>query len=94
MTELVKCLTFQTNEIRTVIDDATGEVRWVAADICKALGIKHTARAAARLSEGDVSFAHISDANNHKQKVSVVNEPGVYTLIIRSNSPLADPMIH
>lgn len=74
-------------EIRVV--SVTGEPWWVLRDVCKALGISNARMAKNRLDNEDVSLADIQDARGHAQKTSVINEPGLYSVILRSDKPEA-----
>lgn len=77
-------------QVRTVI---INEEPWfVAADVCKILGIKRTAVAMDRIpdSQKDVCLA---DTPGGTQRMSIVSEAGLYRLIMRSDSPDAEPFI-
>lgn len=79
---------FDYNEtpIRTVQND--GEVWWVLADICKVLGLSNSRKAATQIDD-DEKGVTFSDTVGGRQKVTIVNEPGLYSLILRSNKPEA-----
>lgn len=68
-----------------LIDD---EPRFVAADICAILGIGDVRQAVERLDEADRCLAPIRSGNQNR-KMWVVNESGLYDLIIRSDKPEA-----
>lgn len=70
-------------EIRTVTID--GEPWFVGVDIAKALGYKKPTDAVNNnVDEGDSTRKGVSDANGHKQTAIVINESGLYSLIIGS----------
>jgi prophage antirepressor-like protein len=90
MQEESKC--FQTffyhgNQIRTV--EHHGETWWMASDVCKVLDIENVAQSVARLDNDDICSTYIIDSLGRKQETLIVNEPGLYTLILGSRKPEA-----
>ncbi|WP_229758750.1 BRO-N domain-containing protein [Peterkaempfera bronchialis] len=83
--ELVR-LDFQGGEVRVVIID--GDPWWVASDVCGALDISQTHRALAGLDD-DEKGRHTMTTPGGDQQVSIINEPGLYSLILRSRKPEA-----
>lgn len=79
---------FQGNQVRTIIS-ADGEPRWIAADVCTALGIKNHRDAVKRLDEDGVGNTDIIDRLGRKQTVNAINESGLYELIFQSRVPAA-----
>lgn len=74
--------------IRTVL--VNGEPWFVAADVCAVLGYAGGGRnAVSRLPERMRGVAEINTPGG-LQKVTVINEPGVYRLAMRSNVPNAE----
>lgn len=73
------------------IADRDGAPWFVAADVCKALGIVQTRNAVARLDEDEISTVRFSDGRpgHGAQKVNIISESGLYALIIRSSKPAA-----
>jgi len=77
---------FEHHTVRTVhVDD---EVRFVATDVCEALGIKDASDAVARLDQDEKGAVKIPTLGG-PQEMNVVNEFGLYRLILRSNKPKA-----
>ena len=76
----------QTIEVRTVVQD--GEVWWVLADICRVLGLTTPAKVSERLDEDEkgVSLIHTPGG---PQKLTIINESGLYSVILRSDKPEA-----
>jgi prophage antirepressor-like protein len=72
--------------IRTVLRDAEPWV--VAADACAALDITNPRSSLALLDE-DEKGVHTMDTLGGPQQMAVVNEPGLYSLILRSRKPEA-----
>jgi hypothetical protein len=59
------------------------------ADVCRALGIKNSRDAAANLDEDEKDDVGLTDAIGRTQIMTVVAEPGLYSLILRSRKPAA-----
>jgi len=78
---------YEGKQVRTVIRD--GEPWWVLRDVCEVLGLTTPARVAERLEEDEVSQTHIIDALGRNQETTIINEAGVYNVIIRSDKPEA-----
>jgi len=77
------------NEVRTIRKD--GEPWWVLKDVCSILEIGQPIRVAERLDEDEVSQTHIIDSIGRKQEMYIVNESGLYNVILRSDKPEAKP---
>ena len=76
--------------IRTVVKD--NEPWFVAKDICDVLGISNNRDALAALDEDEKSNVGKSDISNIEvpnRGLSLINESGLYALVIRSNKPNA-----
>ncbi len=80
---------YNENEIRTI--EKEDGVWWVLADVCNVLGLSTPARVAERLEEDEVSQTHITDSIGRQQDTTVINESGLYNVIIRSDKPEAVP---
>lgn len=76
----------QFGEIRTTVLD--GEPWFVAADVCKALELPDTHKAIGRLDDDEKGKNSIPTPGG-KQNVSVVNEAGLYSLVLGSRKPEA-----
>ena len=77
----------ESTPIRSLIKD--GEPWFVAKDICDVLGIQQPVRAVENLDSDEVSKTHVTDALNRQQETYIINESGLYALVIRSNKPNA-----
>lgn len=77
------------HEVRTVTID--GEPWFVLADLCRVLGLSNASTYAARLASiGEVTRMYpIPDAMGREQQSTIVNEPGMYEVVIRSDKPEA-----
>lgn len=83
----IKVFHFQENEVRIV--DVDGEPWFVAKDVCDVLGIQQPVRAVEGLDSDEVSKTHVTDSLNRQQETYIINESGLYALVIRSNKPNA-----
>ena len=80
-------------EVRTVtIGD---EVWFVGNDVAKALGHQKPDQAVrTNVDEEDSTLMGVLDSNNHTQQMKVINESGLYSLIISSRLPSAKRFRH
>ena len=86
MNELQIFKSHEFGEIRTTIQN--GEPWFVAADVCKALDITQNRNAVARLDD-DEKGVRLTDTLGGKQKLTIVNEAGLYSLVLGSRKPEA-----
>lgn len=79
---------FNGHAVRVIIID--GEPWWVAADVCEALEISNVGNVLARLDGDDIRRADVVDSVGRRNpNTNVINESGLYELIIRSDRPAA-----
>ena len=76
----------QFGEIRTVVQN--NEILFVAADVCRALEIKNPRDAVKRLDEDEKGVV-LTDTPGGEQNMNVVNEYGLYNLVLTSRKPEA-----
>lgn len=76
----------QQQDVRAVMID--GEPWFAATDVCQALTIANTARALSRLDD-DEKGIHSMNTPGGAQELGVVNESGLYSLILTSRKPEA-----
>ena len=81
----------QFGDIRTATTE-TGEPLFCLADLCAALNLESTNKVVARLDLDDRSSIPLIDRLGRNQNATFVTESGMYTVILRSDSPLAKPM--
>lgn len=62
---------------------------WVLRDVCVAIGISDHVTVAKRLDSDEVGLAQVTDAYGREQKTYIINEAGLYNVIIRSDKPNA-----
>lgn len=65
-----------------------GEPWFVAADVCRALEISNSRDAVARLDDDEKGVGS-TDTLGGKQGMQIINEPGLYTLVLGSRKPEA-----
>ena len=73
--------------IRTIEKD--GEIWWVLKDVCGVLGITNHSNVAARLDKDEKALHLVEDPTGKAQQTSIVNEPGLYSVILRADKPEA-----
>lgn len=78
---------YQGKDVRTV--DQNSQTWWVLTDVCEALELKAPHRVASRLDEDERTFMTVVDTAGRRQEVIIINEPGLYSVILRSNKPEA-----
>lgn len=71
------------------IVDRDGEPWFVLADVCRELDIANPRDAAARLDPDEKDAVGISDAIGRTQQMTIINESGLYSVILRSNKEAA-----
>ncbi|MDD2388503.1 MAG: BRO family protein [Desulfobacterales bacterium] len=77
---------YNSKEVR-VIKDESGNPWWVAKDVCDVLDIKNATQAISILDDDERSMQNIG----RQGEANIINESGLYALIIRSNKPQSKP---
>ena len=85
MTSLVP-FSFEQHAVRTVERD--GQVWFIAADVCAVLSIKNP-RDSVRHLDDDEKGVVSTDTLGGQQQMTIVNESGLYALVLRSRKPEA-----
>lgn len=79
------------DEFRVI--DRNGEPWFVLSEVCKRLGISNTSDAAGRLDDDEKMTLLISERRpadrGRDRPVTVINESGLYSIVLRSNKPEA-----
>ncbi|MDK7537823.1 phage antirepressor [Bacillus paranthracis] len=74
-------------QVRTVVQ---GEDVWfVAKDVCNVLEIVNATRSLSRLDEDELHSMKVTDSLGRPQETNVINESGLYSLIMTSRKPQA-----
>lgn len=85
----IQIFNYQNNEVRTV--EMNGEPWFVLKDVCEVLGISHITDTAKRMDEDEVGQTEVTDSMGRKQSTYIINESGLYNVILRSDKPEAKP---
>jgi prophage antirepressor-like protein len=84
----LQIFTYNGNEVRTVQKD--GEPWWVLKDVCEILGLGSPHKVFERLDE-DEKGRNLIPTLGGGQEMTVINESGLYNVILRSDKPEAKP---
>ncbi|MDP7716942.1 BRO family protein [Acinetobacter baumannii] len=88
----VSVFNFNENKVRTIVKN-DGEIWFVAVDVCKALEINNTTDVLRRLDADEVNLVLIEGrtptGGNIETPINVVNESGLYSLVLGSRKPEA-----
>ena len=85
----IQIFNYQNNEVRTV--ELNGEPWFVLKDVCEVLGIADHKVTARRLDADEVCQTPLTDSMGRQQETSIINESGLYNVILRSDKPEAKP---
>lgn len=77
---------FNSREVRTIVKD--GEPWFVATDVCSTLGYRDASNGLRCLDE-DEKGTHSVSTPGGTQKLTIINESGLYALVLRSKKPEA-----
>jgi len=77
--------TYTDREVRTILID--GEPWFVLSDVCRVLDIGNSRMVRDRLDEDGVSQTDVIDSMGRKQTATIVDESGLYEVILRSDKP-------
>ncbi len=80
---------YNQKQVRTV--QINGETWFVLKDVCVVLGITDHKVVARRLEEDEVCQIPLTDSLGRTQETTVINESGLYNVILRSDKPEAKP---
>lgn len=82
----LQILNFQNSAVRTFIDN--GECWWIAGDVCKLLELGRQQDSTRYLDEDEKRECLVNTPYG-EQKMVIINESGLYSLILRSRKPQA-----
>lgn len=77
------------NATLCTLPDENGEPWFVAKDVCDILGLENSRKATAELDSDEKNTVPISDGTPGNPNKTIISEPGLYTLIMRSRKPEA-----
>ena len=82
-------------EVRVI--EQNGEPWFVAKDVCEILGLTNARKAVSSLADDEKNTVTFSYGNQNKRgnpNFNIINEPGLYRLIFKSNKPEAEQFKH
>jgi prophage antirepressor-like protein len=79
---------FRFNQVNIRVIEKDGQTWWVAKDICEVLDIRNPSDVIRRLDDDERTLVLIEGASNGLP-LNAVNEPGLYSVILRSRKPEA-----
>lgn len=77
----------QFGQVRTVAKE--GQPWFVAADVCRALDLGQVTNTIRRLDDDEKALISIKGISRGNDQVSIINEPGLYSLVLGSRKPEA-----
>lgn len=89
MKDEIQLWNYEGSSVRTIQKE--GEPWWVLADVCEVLELSTPSRVAERLEKDEVSQTHTIDRMGRTQNTTIINESGLYAVILRSDKPQAKP---
>lgn len=84
----IQIFNYQNNEVRTV--ELNSEPWFVLKDVCEVLGLTDTGRTAERLDPDELTRTTLVSGGQNRE-MFVINESGLYNVILRSDKPEAKP---
>lgn len=82
----VTCFGFEDHLVRVIMQN--DDPWFVAADVCRVLGIANHRDAVERLDEDERDGVGISDAIGRQQETLIISEGGMYAIVLRSQAAL------
>jgi len=82
-------ISFDFNNMDVRIIDKDNNPWFVLNDVCKILELENPRNITARLDEDEKDAVHIVDTIGRSQEMTIINESGLYSLILRSRKPEA-----
>ena len=93
MNEIAKQLDYNGKVVRTV--EQNGEIWWVLRDVCVILGLSNPTSVSNRLDDDEKRRAEFDPKSglglSHNGYTTIINESGVYSVLLRSDKPEAKP---
>jgi len=83
----LQVFTYRGIPLRTV--EREDSLWWVLKEVCGVLGIVNHKNVAARLDADEKDVVHLADSIGRQQETTIINEPGLYSVILRSDKPEA-----
>ena len=81
---------FENDEFGKVrVLEIDGQSWWVLRDVCTGLGLNSPHKVAERLDEDERNQIPLTDSLGRRQQTTIINESGLYGVILRSDKPKA-----
>lgn len=80
---------FAFEEMLVRVIEREGEPWFVANDVCRVLDLRNPRQVISRLDDDERDDVHITDVIGREQGTSIINESGLYSLILTSRKPEA-----
>ena len=81
---------FENENFGTIrVVEIDGEPWWALKDVCLALGLFSPHKVAERLDEDERNLIPLTDTLGRSQRTAIINESGLYAVILRSDKPKA-----
>ena len=87
LTNLYRTFLYREAPVRIIMRD--NEPWFVAADVCRALDLSNTTVTLGRLDDDEKALISIEGITNGNIKTNIVNEPGLYGMVLSSRKPEA-----
>lgn len=87
LTNLFRTFLYGEAPVRIIMRD--NEPWFVAADVCRALDLSNTTVTLGRLDDDEKALISIEGITNGNNKTNIVNEPGLYGMVLSSRKPEA-----
>jgi prophage antirepressor-like protein len=91
-------LKYQEKEVRTV--EREDGIWFVLADVCAVLGVENSRDVAKKMPKDELHVDKIYTSEEYSKSelgysrdMTLINEPGLYRVILRSNKPEAEPFV-
>lgn len=79
---------FKGHKVRAV-EGPDGEPWWIAEDVCEVLDVPNVSQACSRLDIDEKGSITINDGTSGNPNRTIINESGLYSLILTSRKPEA-----
>lgn len=80
---------YDMDEMRTVVIDK--EIWWSIIDVCNVIGVKNSRDVYKKLDEDEKNIFELEDTIGRKQEIQIVNEFGLYHILLTARSEKAKP---
>jgi prophage antirepressor-like protein len=86
-TKINSFFNYHGKDLRTFFQN--DEIWFVAKDVCEILEISDTRKSVNLLDEDERNITPVMDAMGRRQETFIINEPGLYSLVLKSRKPEA-----